>query len=661
MPRVALRRALSRTLLALAALSVGCETQPTHEVIALTDLTPRQVELGDRIIVQGSGFPLAADIRRVTLRLSGVLSRPGLPQCPRPVSLTLSDPAETGSVVDPITGVEHEALYAAASIHTLRVDGGGRIEFTVTEEVLRALTSCPGERARVNAPHVTVALAGPRAGVSIEVETMQGTTLASARALRGPRIDVLTPWGRTLDVERSARIDAERALAFMGLHLAAVHPAEGGLQIERVTPGSPGDEAGLADGDVIERLDGTTLLGVGDFRPSQGAELSVVSVRRGDAVEDRPVHVAALTRGVPIDVVATAVALLTALAVVAFGMSPRRNLFGWAASRFAPVLAPMPASIAPTRWQRFTEVLLARVFGDPEATTLALAGVATTALAAPFGQAIFALDPDVSLAHMVNVLATLTLSALTARAIAPKPTLLAAMRGAWRRLLLELPALCAVVATVLLSGELRVVGVMTAQGGAPWAWNLFRNPFLLALGVAHLGSLAMFAPEARASSPRALRVASWALVAARAALASVLLLGGARVPGVDLSTQESAVGFQMLGALLLMAKTWGLVALSRLVIPRVQAAHSALLTAVSLRYLAPLGVIGVTVVAAWESLSRELSPSGWELAALVASLATFAACVAGVVVPRLTSRAPRAQPARATASFPRAYESIEEL
>jgi NADH-quinone oxidoreductase subunit H len=630
MPRDALRR--TSTLLALAAIGLGCETQPTHEVISLTDLTPRQVEVGDRVIVQGSGFPLAADIRRVSLRLSGVLSRPGLPQCPRPVTLNLSDPAETGSVIDPITGVEHESIYAAASIHTLRVEGGNRIEFTVTEEVLKALTTCPGERAHAVAPHATVALAGPRAGVSIEVETMQGTTLASGRALRGPRIDVLSPWGRTLDSERTARIEAERALAFMGLRLAAVHPPEGGLQIERVAPGSPGDEAGLVDGDVVERLDGATLLGVSDFRPSPGVELAVISVRRGDAVEDRPVHVGALTRGVPLDVVATAVTLLAALAVVAFGMSPRRGLLGWASARFAPTFATHPRSAATSRWTRFTEALRGRLMGDPERTALTFAAVATTSLAVPFGQAIFALDPDVSLAHLVNLLAAVTLSALTARAVSPKPTMALTARAVGRRLLMELPALCAVVATVLLSGELRVVGVMTAQGGAPWAWNLFRNPALLALGVAHLGSLMMFAPEARASSSRVLRGASWALVVARAALASVLLLGGARVPGVELSSQETAVGFQMLGALLLMAKTWGLVAGARTLIPRVGAAHPTLLTTVSLRYLVPLGVIGVTLVAAWEPIARALPPSAWELAVLVSSLATFAACATGVGV-----------------------------
>ena len=90
------------------------------------------------------------------------------------------------------------------------------------------------------------------------------------------------------------------------------------------------------------------------------------------------------------------------------------------------------------------------------------------------------------------------------------------------------------------------------------------------------------------------------------------------------------MGFQMLGALALMVKTWGLAAGARALAPRVAAAHPAVLTALSLRYLAPLGVIGLTVVAACAPFSREVPAGVWEIAALVSSLATFAACAAGV-------------------------------
>lgn len=637
MLREPLRPVILRSVLCFSALAAACNARPTHEVIAVTDLTPRQVEAGDRMVIHGSGFPLAADIRRVTVRLTGSLARPGLAPCPRAVTVSLADPTDPGSVTDPITGITREPLYAAADTHALRVEGGDRIEFTVTDDVLRALTTCPGEHASAPAPHATVSLLGPHAGVFVEVETVLGTTLSSGRPLRGPRVDVLTPWGRTLDAQRAAQAEAERALAFMGLTLGSSHPPDGGLQVDRVAPGSPADEAGLADGDVIERIDGASLLGVSDFRPAPGAELATLAVRRGVTVEERAVHVAALTRSVPVDVVATAVALLVGLAVVAFGMSPQRGVLHWAIARFAPLRRASPATFEGTRAQRLVARVRASVTGDAEATALAFAALATMALALPFGPSLFALDVDLTRAHLAALAAALVVAALSTRATMAVPTAAGVLRALARRLATELPALTGVAAAALFAGELRAASVTSAQGGAPWGWNLFHDPAMLALGSAHLASLAMFAPEARAASPRWLRAAAWALLVTRAGVASVLLLGGARVPGVEFAAQESAVGYQMLGALVLLAKTWALVAVARAVAPRVAAAHATVVTALSLRYLTPLAVMGATVVAVCEPLAREAPASAWELAALVLSMATFGACAAGlgVLAPRV--------------------------
>ncbi len=630
MARTNLQRALSLGLLCVGAALSGCETQPTHEVIALQDLSPRQVEVGDRVVIHGSGFPLAGDIRRLTVRLSGTLSRPGLAACARPVSLTLSDPQTTGSSADPITGVEREAVYAAASLHTLRVEGGSRIEFTVTDEILRALSTCPGERAPA-ASHATVSLTGPHAGVSVEVETLQGARLASAHALRGPRIDLLAPWNRTLDGERMARAEAERTLGFLGIHLAAAHPNEGGLRVERVAQGSPADEAGILDGDVLERIDGTTLLGVGDLRPAPGSDTALLSVRRGDAVEDRPVRVTALTRGAPDDAVATTVLLLVGLAFVTFGMGSQRGLLAWTAAR----LADRHGAGVLSNWRGWRGMLAdlgARMRDDRELAVLAGAAVSTTALAAPFGQSLCAADPDVAVWHAASAVGAVALSAAVAHGSASHGALGAGLRAAGRRAVWELPAMAAVGAAVALAGDLGARGVMASQGGAPWAWNLFRNPAMLVMGAAHLASLALLSPEAREAPTRSMRASAWTLLAARAALVSVTLLGGARVPGVELATQESAVGFQMLGAALMLAKAWAVVALLRWAAPRVAAVHPTVRTTLALRYLGPLSVIGAVLVVAGDAVARVLSPAHGELAVTVLSLATFGAVTLGAGV-----------------------------
>jgi NADH-quinone oxidoreductase subunit H len=605
-----------------AVLAAACETQPIHEVLTLTDLSPRQVEVGDRIVVNGSGFPLAADIRRITLKFAGSLARPGMARCERPVSLTLNDPSEGGSIVDPITGVEHEALYAAASMHTLRVEGGNRIEFTVTEAVMRTLTRCPGE-GDIEVPHATLSLVGPRAGVTVEVETVQGTTLSSSRPLRGPRLDVLTPWGRTVERERSSRADAERALADMGLRLAAVHPTEGGLQVERVAPGTPAAEAGLVDGDIVERVDGSTLLGISDFRPSPGGAMNVLSIRRGEVVEDRAMSAPELTRRAPTDVIATAILALVALLVAAFGLSPKLGLAGWAATRIGPV--PAPKARDRSDFKTRLRTLGSQLEKDGELAVLAFAAVVSTVLIAPFGQAVFAADPDVVQTHIVTVVAALALAVASAwkRGLRWRD----GVRSVAAALSYELGALCAVAGVVVIAGDFSTQGVIVAQGALPWQWNLFRNPLLLLLGVVYASSLLPMAAAARGSTSRGLRFATWGVVILRAMLVATLFLGGTRVPGMTLSDQLTSVSFQMAGAFLFMVRAWTLLALSRTLSARWHALHSSMIAALALRHSLPIAVIALTCVLVAEPYVHFIPASAWELTTIVSSLTTFCGCV----------------------------------
>jgi hypothetical protein len=410
---------------------------------------------------------------------------------------------------------------------------------------------------------------------------------------------------------------ADRALDFMGLRLAAVHPPEGGLQVERVVPGSPADEAGIDDGDVLERLDGVTLLGVSDFRPPPGIETSLVSLRRGDAVEDRPVRVAALTRGASTDVIATAVLLCVCLAL-AFVLSSRaRGLIAWLTTRM-----PTVSFDVPTAAELRTRVSSWRM------SPFVLVAVITTALTVPFGEALLSFDVEVPLVHGLAVLASLAVAALGARALSATPSPGAVLGAMGRRLELELPALVALVAVVLVSGELGVQGVTASQGGAPWQWTVFRSPVLVGLAGVYGSTLLGGLDEAtHPSSPRWVRAIAWSLHGVRALLASALFLGGARVPGVSVNVQTTAVGLQMLGAMIWMLKTWSLVACGRALAPYVATVHSSVRSALVWRYLGPLAVIGLTLVLSCEPVSRELPATSWELAVLVSSLATFTTAV----------------------------------
>jgi S1-C subfamily serine protease len=53
------------------------------------------------------------------------------------------------------------------------------------------------------------------------------------------------------------------ATAFVGVQ---VQPASGGVGISVVVPGSPAESAGLAQGDVVTTIDGTTVSSFKDLR-----------------------------------------------------------------------------------------------------------------------------------------------------------------------------------------------------------------------------------------------------------------------------------------------------------------------------------------------------------------------------------------------------------
>ncbi len=543
-----------------AFLLAACETQPTHEVLAVSDISPRQIEVGDRVIVQGTGFPQASDIRRITLRLGGSLARPGARPCGRSVALTLTDPPLDQRVIDPATGLEREPTYASAQMHTLRIESGSRLEFTVTDAILRALMTCPGEReASSSVSHATLALLGASGGVSVRIETLQGTTLASSRAMRGPRLDLLAPFARGLDVEIAARAAAEHTLDGMGLRLASVHPPEGGLQVERVTPGAPADEAGIVDGDVLERIDGVTILGASDFRTAPGADVSVVTVRRGDSMDEHPVRVAAVTRGAPSDLPATAVVLLVAVALVGLSATRRRGFLAWLGAvwrgRDAPVAAHEEGADGAffNRVRRRVNEVAER---DPALVAMLCAAVGTVALSVPFGPMALRVDFDVISAHVLGALASVLVGSAWTSAGREKTARIVALG---RRLAPEVVGLLPLAAVVTLAGEIRVQSIVGAQGGACWQWNLFHDPVVFTLGAVALAGVAFQSDVVTSDgAPRVLRVVAATVLVERAALLAALFLGGASLPGVTQAAQESSVALQMLGAALFTMKAWGL-------------------------------------------------------------------------------------------------------
>ena len=537
------RSSWSLVLPLLSALA-GCETQPTHEVLTLTELTPRQVEPGDRLVLHTAGLPPAADIRRIRVRLAAQLARPGVARCESVVSAVVSDPPEGASVTDAVTGQPREAAYGEVSAHTLRIEGASRLEFTLTDALVGALSRCAAETAADPlAAHATLSFLGDRAGVSVQVETLHGSVLSSARALRGPIVDLHLTQGRGLDVTRAALARAAHALSGVGVHLAPALPPEGGLQVERVDPGSAADEAGVADGDVLVRLDGVSLNAVDDFRPAPGRDTAVLTVRRGDAVEDRALRVAHLDPRVPWDVVLAAVLVLLAAALL------------WSAGSRVPSVLRRAARAAGMLRDGRPEAPVAAPWSSAQ-HRLGWLALATTALAVPFGSGLFAFDPDVLAATLALVVAGAALATTRREGLRAKAGVAA------REMARGLPLVVGAGAAVAAAGALGFQGVAASQGALPWQWNLFRDPLHLTVGAyAVAWVLAGFESGEAPSLP--LHLAERLLTWSRGVLVVLLLAGAWRLPAVGAGAQASSVGLQMIGVGVVLAKAWALHAAAR--------------------------------------------------------------------------------------------------
>lgn len=633
-------RPLFASLCALFALA-ACETQPTHEVLALTDLSPRMVESGEKLVFQASGLPLPEDIRRITLRIAGTVSRPGREPCARPVSLTLVDPPE-GDTEGSYLRASGGSAYSDGAGHLLRIEGGSRLEVFLEPEHLRALSRCPGERGVDDVRHATLSLTGPGGGASLRVETQQGTVLASARALRGPTLDLLPAGHRSLAGENAARAEADRVLGSLGIRLASAHPTEGGLQIDQVAPGSNADRAGLTDGDVLVRLDGLTLLSIGDFRPPHGADRALLAIRRGDSVDDHPIQLTGVTRGVPTDLVATGVILLVALGLLLVARRGTPTPVLW-------LLAGGSARETPSRRGDFVSGWREALRGGAlpmrsgarggEDAVLIAAALISLALAVPFGQIAFSRDPDLLMAHLSLAIVSLSFPVVLAWRTEPTGRARRALDALGRRVGVELLGVLALVGVLLPAGALHAQGVVSAQGAAPWTWSALHDPSRLLLAAVYLAPVFFAAEDAPDSVVE--RAARWTVNVLRASLAATVLFGGWAVPGVQHLEQAASVSLQMLGVLILLLKSWAIVAALRAVAPRLSRFHPTQRARFTARVLLPWTLAAVALQAAATALAPRVS---WVTVNVTGRV--FAGATAGLVAILLAARVARIALAR---------------
>ncbi len=553
------------------------------DLLGIADLSPHDVDVGDRLELIGNGFP---EGKPATVVFRGDLHRPG---------------------DKPVRGVRIVAKAAGMSAN--------RVALQLTDELQTAFCG-RGDAA----DHTTF-----RGDISVAFAPKTSGTAPVAGTLHNAVLDVEGPT-RSREVAAERQAEAERARTFLGLELAS--DASGELSVKSVVPKGRAERAGIEPGDVLIDLDGTSILAPTDLVPSGDQRFAEITLRRGRLRDPvvRRVDVQGFRQRAPSDLAVSAILIGLAVGLLLLFMSPTAGLITWAERR---VTLRLKASRSSGRRGGALRRALGAIVSDdllpagidkpllrllPYVLFVA-ASAAFTLLA--FGRSVIAPDLD------IGILLLTTITALVASGLmlggfrrGGRWSLVDGIVGALSILSYQVPALIGVVCVVLTAGSLRVQDIVVSQGGAPWAWYAFANPVLLLAFVLVMAATLPEAsraplelPEADGETPGvvsthpALRcvmfLAEWGAVFVSSGVAAALFLGGWRVPSVSWNMQLSSTALMALGALVFQIKCWALVVSAlalRWALPRVRIEQMA---ALCWRYLVPLSLVALLLTVLW--------------------------------------------------------------
>jgi NADH-quinone oxidoreductase subunit H len=556
----ALLAVLSCWLMVLA----GCNRTDEHpQLLTVLDLTPREVDLGDRIEIIGVGFP---EGRTARVTFKGDLHKPGR---------------------DPVKG-------ATVTIDKATSSSSSRIDFLLTEG-LQGRFAGSGD----NAVHTTF-----RGDVVVAFDGAQPGALPVEGTIKDVELDIRAP-STARAVMQARENEGKRALEYMGIALDETQPASGGLLVHEVKKESPAFKAGVLPGDVLVRAGGVLISSRADVHPPSATREFPVEVRRGDTrrVEARVVDLSGYKGSAPSDLLGALIVLLVAFVIIGIFMSPTAGIITWVERRMA---GRMQSRIGPNRTgpQGFLQWLADGIKSIVKediipsqsdrplfrlAPYLVFTGVSATFVVMPFGNYLIAADLDIGILFVVAVTSLVTIGLMTGGwASNNKWSLLGGIRSAAQIISYEIPGAIAIVCIVMMTGSLRLQDIIRAQGGPmgdwfmqggwPWHWYMFRNPVTFLLFFLYFttalaeGNRAPFdLPEAESELVAGYSTeysgmryvwfffGEWANVFVMSGIATALFLGGWQLPGIDPGQQAASFWLLALGSFVFLLKSWFLV------------------------------------------------------------------------------------------------------
>jgi len=420
---------LAAMLSVLAVLGLAaCDKDGIPPLVEVTEVTPRSVEVGDRLEIRGSGFPQGRPAR---VTFHGTLRRPGQAE---------------------VRGATIEAAGVVAS--------NDRIEVAVGDPIEEGFCGRGDHAAHTTATgELEVAFASSNPGAPPLVGVMHGLTL-----------DV-TPSSVRASVLEARAAEGARVIAFLGIAAGPATPR--GLPVERVVPGSPAERAGIAAGDVLAAVDGVNVRELSDVAPAS-ARSARLTLRHGESGTEETKTVPMVgyaSERIPLEYGPALLVVGLALAVLLLLVLPVPAIASEVEMRIARRLRGTPV----------TALALALVGRGPRAAASALASILV---------ATFALGPHVIGADLDGAILLVSgIALLVASRVARARGVLAGAREAAEVAAFGLVLAIAMAGMVVHGGAMRLAELSRAQGGMPWEFAAARHPVAFVLALAYLGAL----------------------------------------------------------------------------------------------------------------------------------------------------------------------------